>query len=72
MNTYKKHIRLTDTLTTGKKGRYYVDGVRVPKARYENIAQRASMYGTLECFKTQAWPTDNGGIKRKNWSIASY
>lgn len=68
MQSYK----LIQTLTTGKPARYSVDGKRVSKETYEYISTRTHTYGRMECISTMAWPIDNGGIKRKNYSIARF
>ena len=70
--TEKQHFSLISTCTTGKPGRYSANGIRISKERYEHIVQQASMYGSLDCFSTRAWPTYEGGTKRKNYSTASF
>lgn len=68
----KNHYSLVQTLTTGKPARFSANGKRISRAEYERITTRARMHGRMECFDTKAWSLPDGGIKRKNYSTASY
>jgi len=65
-----KYIQLIETRRTGKPARFSADGRRISRDRYNHITRMASIYGRLECFLTKAWPIENGGTKRKNYTTA--
>lgn len=64
--------QLIQTLTSGKPARFSANGKRISRDEYERIIITAGMFGRHECFNTRAWPLDNGGTKRKNYSYASW
>lgn len=66
------HYDLIETRTTGKPARFSANGKRISRDRYEMILTMAGMYGQHDCFLTKAWPLDNGGTKRKNYSCARW
>ena len=63
---------LSETRTTGKAARFYADGKRISREKFEMIKQMAFMYGTLDTFLTRAWPVENGGTKRTNYMTARW
>lgn len=66
------YFSLIVTYTTGKPARYSSNGKRISKDQYEHIIQQSSMYGSVSCLSTKAWPIDNGGTKRKNYTVAQF
>lgn len=68
----KNFYSLIETLTTGKPARFSANGKRISREEWNRIQTMARMYGRLECFSTRAWPLDNGGTKRKNYSHAQF
>lgn len=52
--------------------RYYVDGIRVAKTRFDAIRDRAHREGRLDCFATKCRQIGNGEFRRTNYSVATY
>ena len=49
-------MQLTDYKGAGQESRFYIDGVRVSRTKYEHTEQMGYMYGRVDCFHTKAWP----------------
>lgn len=56
----------------GKSARFYIDGVRVSREKFEHVETMARMNGHLECFHTKAIPLPGGKTRRWNYSTARY
>jgi len=53
-----------------KPTRFFIDGKRVSRERFEHMETQARMFGRLECFNTRAIPLPGGTFKRFNYSTA--
>jgi len=62
---------ITQILTTGAPARFYCNGVRIGRAAYEALMDRAYSDGTLCCLSTKAKQMPGGTFKRWNYSVIS-
>jgi hypothetical protein len=49
-------MQLTEHKGAGMQARFYIDGVRVSRERYENVEQQGYMFGTVDTFHTKGAP----------------
>lgn len=62
-------MQLTQWLYPDQPARFYIDGKRVSRDRFEQVRNTATR---LECFHTRAFPQPGGTFKRVNYSVASF
>jgi hypothetical protein len=65
------HYSLTTVTGADKEARFYANGVRISRERYDEICRRALMSGKLDCFSTKAKQIGTT-FRRWNYSQASY
>lgn len=63
---------LSETIGAGMEARYFVNGIRVSREKFNELRDRAHDSGTLNCFSTRAWPIAGGKTRRTNYSVASF
>lgn len=51
-----KYYSMVEHKGAGMAARFYIDGVRVSRAKYEHIDQMAHMYGHVDTFHTIGRP----------------
>ena len=64
--------RLTDHKGAGMTARFYINGRRVSRERYELIEQMGYTNGRVDCFHTSAKPVDGGKTRRSNYKTVQY
>lgn len=62
-------MQLVEHRYSDKPARFYIDGVRVSRDKWEHVHVLANIQGKrLECFKTRAFPYGEGNTHRINYS----
>ena len=59
--------QLTDHKGADMPARFYIDGVRVSRERYEHIEQQGYTFGRVDTFHTVGKPQPRGRTRRTNY-----
>ena len=65
------HYTLAEHKGGGQEARFYIDGERVSRERYEDISNQAYCSGRLSCFHTVGKERPDGKTRRVNYSEAT-
>ena len=65
-----KYYSLAEHKGGGQEARFYIDGVRVSREKFEDISNQAYCSGRLQCFHTIGKERPNGRTRRVNLSQA--
>jgi len=62
--------KLLQVLREDSPPRFYANGRRISRDRYESISTQASMFGHLDCFASKCKPLPGGKFIRRNYVSA--
>lgn len=64
--------RLTEHNGADIPPRYYINGIRVSRERFDDVRARAYQSGRLDSFATKCKSMPNGRFRRTNYSVATF
>ena len=66
------HHNLIEHKGADMPARFYIDGKRVSREKFEHVEQIARAYGRSECFYTKCRELEGGRLRRINYKTVSY
>lgn len=67
-----QYYNMSQTIGADMESRFYINGRRVSRDKFDYVQMRARMTGTIDCFSTRARQLPDGKIRRTNYCTARY